>query len=705
MRGHLVSFLFLLSEAAATAVAGSTQNDDALLFDYFDNSYAMVGLKDYQRASKLSPDHRLRLDRTDTIHVRIGEELTPLSSKQVKLAKQGWLPIFQVSAVEGSVRYEVSFWATPLPDVKDWKKAFDWPTEGENFLNWITVKAVNLSGEAVVAKAEIGPVPKDPSVRRRKKRGAEPRRDLGIYSWSWKLEPNGSAEGTAQYTFFPVDDSEKYKAEDAGQWLKRTEEFWRNLFADATEIKVPCRKATEAYMAAHVCQYIANDHGELRCGEGFYDRFYPRDGAYQIMALEEAGLAEPAKKTIGSFLENQTEDGRFFGGHKNQSPQLDANGQVQWTLLQYYKIYRDREWLERVYPKMLRAARWTMQDRKKAPADSPFAGLVHNAPADGERLGHAGGGKTYHIVGYDFWNLRGMLCTAEAAHVLGKEDDAKELLADAEDYRAAIDRAHKTTGLKYFPPSWEKAGTHWGNTETLWPTELFGRDDPRLAEQSRHLREEFGGGYIEGVIQWRGNSKTRAIHPYMGAYTAMSDLVRGRHDLVVQDFYWYLLHSTAAHAFAEGILYKQRFAWSNTIPHPTGACNYAILLRHMLIHEAGEELYLLKGVPDWWLGEGQEIRVLRAPTHFGEMNLVVRGRKDGVEVKLDLPKRNPPKKVLLTLPESRPLIGSLKGVEIVSRDDQKKRCDFPTVVAAYKKMQADKKPAGRQKKGRRRRRL
>ena len=703
MTSHLVRSLFFLLQAAAIALAGSINDDDAMRFDYFANSRADVGLKDYQRTAKLSENHVLRLDKPDYIHVRVGKELTPLSSKQVRLAKDGWLPIFNVSAVEGQVRYDVRFWATPLPDVKDWKKAFNWPTEGENFLIWITVKAVNLSDETVAAKAEVTPVPKDPSVKRRKKRAAKPRKDLGTYSWSWKLKPNGSAEGTAQYTFFPVDDPEKYKDEDAEKWLKRTEEFWRSAFADAIELKVPCRKATEAYKAAHVCQYIIKDHGQLRGGEGFYDRFYVRDGAYQIMELEEAGLADAAKKAIVPFLKSQGKDGRFFGG-KEQTKQFDANGQAQWALWQYYKIYRDREWLEKTYPQMIRAARWTMQNRKNAPANSPFAGVLGKSPSDGERLGHLGDG-THHIVGYDFWNLRGMLCTAEAAQILGRQDDARQLLADAEDYRAALDRAQKNTGLKHFPPSWEKDGTHWGNTETLWPTELFDRDDPRVAELSRHVREEFGEGYIEGVIQWRGTTRTQAIHPYMGAYTAMSDLVRGEHELVVQDFYWYLLHSTAANAFPEGIIYRNRFAWSNTLPHPTGASNYAILLRHMLIHEAGEQLHLLRAVPDWWLAEGEEIRVLRAPTHFGKMNMVITGKRDGVEVKLDLPKRNPPKKVFLTLPKSRPLIGSLKGVEIVSRGNQKKRWDFPTVVAAYKKMQADKKPVGRQKKGRRRRGL
>jgi hypothetical protein len=37
------------------------------------------------------------------------------------------------------------------------------------------------------------------------------------------------------------------------------------------------------------------------------------------------------------------------------------------------------------------------------------------------------------------------------------------------------------------------------------------------------------------------------------------------------------------------------------------------------------------------------------------------------------------------LPKSRPLLGSLSGVEVTQRTDQKKRWDFPTVVGIYKR--------------------
>ena len=51
----------------------------------------------------------------------------------------------------------------------------------------------------------------------------------------------------------------------------------------------------------------------------------------------------------------------------------------------------------------------------------------------------------------------------------------------------------------------------------------------------------------------------------------MADLVCDKDEQVAEDFYWYLLHSTAANAFPEGIYYKRRYAWAETIPHVTGA--------------------------------------------------------------------------------------------------------------------------------------
>ena len=625
-------------------------------FDYFYNNWNVIGLKDYQRGTRVTPDNQLQLEGKSMVGIRVGEALSPLSRRHGKTVQDGWLPIILISAKEGPVRYDITLWATPLPTVKDWQKAFDWPTEGENYLNWIRVKATNTGDTQAEAKVKI-----------------ESARSDANGAFHWPLSPCAAAEATVRIPFSPVKDPSAFAEADPDVWLGRTIHYWRGVLAELCHVEVPCRKATEALLASHVCQLIANDLGEVHGGEGFYDQFYIRDGAYQVMELEEAGLEDASRKAVDLYLRRQRPDGRF----ESQEGQFDANGQALWVLWQYYKMSADRQWLASVYPKMRRAVDWTMKARRQAPADSPFVGVLPNALADGEHLWN---GK-YHIVGYDLWNLRGILCTADSARILGKKEEAEELLKEAKLYRDAIDAAWKRTELAHFPPSWEKDGTHWGNTETLWPTEIFDRDDPRVLALINHVRKDFHGGFIEGTIQWHGHRA--AIHPYMGAYTTMADLTLGNHEAVVRDFYWYLMHSTAAHAFPEGIYPELREAWNNTIPHVTGACNYAIMLRHMLVHEEGEELHLLKAVPDWWLDEGKEIRVERAPTYFGQLSLVVRGTADGVRVDFEPPKRNPPKRIVLHLFESRRLVGSLDNVQVVTRSNQKERWDFPTVVALY----------------------
>jgi len=634
-------------------------------FDYFRNSWNVIGLKDYQHGTRITPDNRLELAEKTRAQISVGRTLTPLSRRQTKTLLDGWLPVILITAEEGPVRYDLKLWATPLPTVKDWQKAFDWPTEGENFLNWIHVVATNTSDDPAEAKVKVG---------------CSSGRPEGDKVFDWSLAPGASAVATVRIPFSPVDDPSGFANADPDVWLDRTVQYWQGALADAAHIQVPCKKASEALLAAHVCQLIASDHGEVHGGEGFYDEFYIRDGAYQVMELEEAGLWDAARNAVEFYCKRQRPDGRF----ESQAGQFDANGQAVWVLWQYYKITNDRQWLEKVYPQMRRAVDWTMTARRQAPTDSPFAGVLPNAIADGEHLWDG----NYHIVGYDFWNLRGMLCTADAARILGRTGEAEELMNEAKLYRAAIDAAWKRTGLAHFPPSWETVGTHWGNTETLWPTELFDRDDPRVAALIKHVREDFGGGYIEGTIQWLG--RPGAIHPYMGAYTTMADLVRGNHEQVVEDFYWYLLHSTAAHAFPEGIYYERRYAWSETIPHVTGACNYALMLRHMLVHEQGDELHLLKAVPDWWLDDGREIRVKDAPTHFGVMNMTVRGTANGVRVELDPPTRQPPTRIVMHLPESRPPEGPSRAIEFRVRSEQKKRWDFPTVVRLYFETRRDK---------------
>lgn len=632
-------------------------------FDYFQNSWQVLGLRDYRDGTRVTPLNELVLAEGRKLRMSIGPAHTPLGRRQIKTLLDGWLPVVLLHAEEGAVRYEFTLWATPLPTVRDWKAAFDGPVEGENFLNWVRVKARNVTSGAVEAQVRFDLLTTNLS---------QPT------DWSARLAPGRSAETVFRVPFAPGPDAAVLRKESASRWLDRTVGYWRGLLAQGTRITVPCDKATQTLQAAHVCQLIASDHGELHAGEGFYDEFYIRDGGYQVLELEEAGLWDAARRGIDVYLKFQRPDGRF----ESQKDQLDANGQALWTLWQYGKITGDREWLRRVYPQIRRAAEWIRQARRQAPPDSPFAGLLPSGVADGEFLWD---GK-HHIVGYDLWNLRGLLCAADAARALGLPADAAEFQREADDFRRAIDAAGKRSGLSHFPPSWEKVGTPWGNTETLWPTELFALDDPRVTATLADAREQHGGGFVEGTIRWTG--QPNVIHPYLSSYTTMASLLRGEHEKFAEEFYWYLLHSSASHAFPEGVYYRRRYAWGETIPHVLGAANFAFMLRHALVHERGDELHLLLGAPDWWLADGKEIRIENAPTHFGPMSLRVRGTAKGVKVKLDPPRRQSPQRVVLHLPRSRPAVSVPPGVEVAARTDQTRRWDFASVVELYERQAA-----------------
>ncbi|MFA5816679.1 MAG: hypothetical protein WC865_13785 [Bacteroidales bacterium] len=658
------NLLILFSFLSCSLFTSQAQNTST--FDYFANNWNVVGLKDYTRGARISPENTILLDESNgTVEIRFGENLSPLSRKQGKLAFDGWMPVMLVNAEEGGIRYEFTIWATPMPDVKDWQKAFDWPTEGENFTVWVKYMVTNTFAVPAKARMEILKKPQAP---------------YGTHYINKMLSPGETLEEAARFAFFPVKEPLAIQSADYKTWFTRTIDYWHGMKQSIASIEVPEKKATDALKTAHVCQMIANDLGEVRGGEGFYDEFYIRDGAYQVMELEEAGMWDAAKKSIELYLPRQREDGRF----ESQAGQFDANGQALWVLWQYYKMSADKAFLERVYPSMRKSVDWTIKTLKETQNDPEFPGLLPKALADGEYLW---AGKN-HIVGYDFWNLRGMLVTADAARLLGKTDEATELMKQADQYRTAVDAAMKKNGLGHFPPSWELAGTHWGNTETLWPTPIYPKTDPRVSGLIDFLRKDFSGGYVEGTIRWMGLPDV--IHPYMGAYTTMADLSLGNDERVVQDFYWYLLHSTAAHAFPEGIFYKKQTAWGTTIPHVTGACNYAIMLRHMLVHEEGNELHLLKAVPDWWLADGEQIRIEKLPTWFGNVSLIVTGTAKGVEVKFDGPMREKPARIVLHLPDNRPLINTIPGVTVETRKPQFMRWDFEKVIGLYQALPKNK---------------
>ena len=667
-------------------------------YEYFSNPWMVVGLKDYRDGTRISPDGTLFLGEGIKCRFLIGESYSPLptnisrSLEKDSLSVSGLsgpkpdvaafdvsLPIIHLLRHEGDgLRYEFIIFASPLNPAD--KSSYDRPASSENYLNQVCIRIRSELSRATKASVGIslsrafsapqaieacGDVSRYACKEGRKvallvglPEGTTIQKAGDSLHWKVPLPKKGAAELHLIIPHVPLAEDEAPGDVPVGKRRRgqaeknvvsgspgyfaevhqRTKEFWMDLLRKGAAIVVPEEKPSLTYSASLIHNFIARDGTVIKPGEGFYDNFYLRDAAFQVHALDLAGFPAEVRESLAHFLRFQKPDGQFI----SQRGELDGNGQALWALYAHYALTRDRAWLRGVYPAATKSVSWLQSSREtEAKPDSPCYGVLFASIADGESLMQT----QKHIVGYDFWNLRGVDCVARMAEALGEENDALEYRRLFQAYKASIENAIRKSGAGWFLPTYEGVGTSWGNLTMLYPTPLFDAWDSRVTATLNHVR----AGFVEGTIRW-SPEKTRVIHPYMSTYVTNSEIIRGERNKAVDHFYHLLAHTTSTHGFPEGVYYDTRTAWGNTLPHVWAAAQYMILLRNMLLRSDGEVLHLLPAVPVAWLRPGKKTVVIGTPTVFGKVSFVVSGVAGGCDVDFSWPNRSSPKQVVLHVP-------------------------------------------------------
>jgi hypothetical protein len=133
-------------------------------------------------------------------------------------------------------------------------------------------------------------------------------------------------------------------------------------------------------------------------------------------------------------------------------------------------------------------------------------------------------------------------------------------------------------------------------------------------------------------------SNGRGIWPSMTADYAMMHLRRGEPEKVVDIFYTLLSTCGRINSWGEVMSWDNGFStggqpymWANGV--------FLILLRNMLLHEAGEwfaaspagprELWICPATPRKWMHQAGGIVVERAPTYFGPVTFAMRMQERG----------------------------------------------------------------------------
>jgi hypothetical protein len=466
--------------------------------------------------------------------------------------------------------------------------------------------------------------------------------------------------------------------------------YWRQRVEQGTQIVTPEPMINDFYKA-DVSHLLLNTDREV----GSSDRYVARVGTFSYGAfsnescmmvsdLDRRGYHQRAEQALETWLHYQgsvalpgtysTQDGVFYGaGGYEDGGYNQHHGFVLWCLGEHYWYTRDAEWLKRAAPKIVKGCDWIINERQRtiaAAAGSPISAIERGLlPA----------GSLEDIRDWRCWLSTNVYCwwgmdnAAKALADAGLPDGArlmKEAAAYRADILAAFTEAMRRTPvvrlrdgscIPHIPPEVHRRGRTFGwITETLeGPIHLVrtGLIEPwdRMAtwiikdfEDNLYISEQYGYNITGAEFDKYWFSR--------GGISQQANLLCNPIPYLLRDEPKHFLRAYF-NAFAASYFPDTRMMTEHALPNigdhrgdhykSSDESNSTYWLRMMFIQERGDELWLGAAIPRYWLADGKTCGIENARTYFGPMSVkyeskVSQGR---IEVTLDPPGRNPPKKL------------------------------------------------------------
>ena len=479
---------------------------------------------------------------------------------------------------------------------------------------------------------------------------------------------------------------------------RRVVEFWRRRIAQGTQIETPNATLNDFYRAHLMHMLIVNDREPssdrvvARCG-GFRYGSFPDEGCMVISDLDRRGYTKEAERCLQLYVDYQgtvplpgnyqSAEGVFYGSGGYEVAGYNRNqGWVLWCLAEHYRYTRDRAWLERVAPALIKGCEWIIRERQATMKLDREGGRPIN-------YGFLPQGSLEDVTDYWTWlstNAYAYLGFRSAADVLaeiGHPEGARlqaEAAAYGRDLRAGFHEAcarspvvplRDGTWVPHFPSRLERRGRDFGWLREVLegavhliycgliaPAEPAARWIIEDYEDNLFLSERYG--YQPEVFErqwfsWGGFS----MQPNL-LILPLLYLWRDEPEHYLRAYF---------NPFAAAFYPDTRMLTEHPLPtladwmgdhfKTSDEANSAYWLRLMFFAEHGEGLFVGQAIPRVWFEEGKTMRVARALTHFGEASLeIVSQIATGyIVVKLDPPQRNPPRWIRLRVrhPQRSPI--------------------------------------------------
>ncbi len=394
--------------------------------------------------------------------------------------------------------------------------------------------------------------------------------------------------------------------------LEKIKNTWTEKLSLGLSLKTGNHEIDRLFSASVTNLLLLVDPNNITPGPTEYHRFWCRDAAFLINALDKLGYHKYAEEALVQFIQRQRSDG-FFYSHEGE---FDSNGEGIWVLAEHAKFTKDYSWLEKTFDSIYKAAVCIINTRKQPKVDLPSGkmDLVKGLLPPGFSAEHLG--PCDYFYWDNFWGVAGLREAANCAKTI-KHKSLELLQSEYESYLSdlmlSIDQLHSDYGYLPVGPFRELDSAIIANLCAYHPTKIFNSSSEILMNTTNAIYKNFThkGGFFHEVA-WNCYGTYLTMHLAQAYHEANDE------EKVTEILEWLVKHKTCAMGWAEGISPQTMRGGMGDSPHGWASADWIHLLRNMFANETKDgSLKLLSGYPVKYLTNG--ISTSKLKTHFGEI--------------------------------------------------------------------------------------
>ena len=351
-----------------------------------------------------------------------------------------------------------------------------------------------------------------------------------------------------------------------------------------------------------------------------YKKFWFRDSAYMIPALMKIGDLKRAEKIIEYFKKKIKRDGYF----QSQVGEWDSNGQAIFTMAEYYRYTKDKEFLNEFYPYIKKGAEWIERKRKKY-VDS-YRLLPSSFSAE-----HFGPNDLYYYD--DYFGLKGLLDASSLANEIGNKNDSenflKYYLEFKNDVRKAIDKDQKRLNKKICVGAFGRNidASIIATFTSIFPLNLDLLSKDEIMNSYEELRKRF---FVNNCFYQ--NITHSGINLYLTLEIAEALLYLNKEKEATNLFDSVISLLTKTYTGPEAINPKSLGGCEGDGHHGWLVAELIHFIRNSLLFEKENGVVILSGSRKEWFKDGDKILFNNGVTYFGNISFEVNVKENIIDI-------------------------------------------------------------------------